>query len=77
MLLFPNEQFRKLLDYITRNHKLVLSSFIIDELTAVVARKFPKKRDAVDSFLSNLWTSLEHSSIYSKERYSLKIKMLL
>ena len=42
MLLFPNEQFRKLLDYITRNHKLVLSSFIIDELTAV------------DSFLSDL-----------------------
>ena len=39
MLLFPNEQFRKLLDYITRNHKRVLSSFIIDELTAVVARK--------------------------------------
>ena len=54
MLLFPNEQFRKLLDYITRNHKLVLSSFIIDELTAVVDRKFPKKRYAVDSFLSDL-----------------------
>ena len=54
MLLFPNEQFRKLLDYITRNHKLVLSSFIIDELTAVVARKFPKKRYVVDSFLSDL-----------------------
>ncbi len=29
MLLFPNEQFKKILDYITRNHKLVLSSFII------------------------------------------------
>lgn len=54
MLLFPNEQFNKILDYITRNHKLVLSSFIIDELIAVVARKFPKKRYAVDSFLSDL-----------------------
>lgn len=43
MLLFPNEQFKKILDYITRNHKLVLSSFIIDELFAVVIRKFPKK----------------------------------
>ena len=48
MLLFPNEQFIKILDYITRNHKLVLSFFIIDELTAVVDRKFPKKRYAVD-----------------------------
>ena len=54
MLLFPSVQFRKILDYITRNHKLVLSSFIIDELTAVVARKFPKKRYAIDSFLSDL-----------------------
>ncbi len=54
MLLFPNEQFKRILDYITRNHKPVLSSFIIDELTAVVARKFSKKKDAIDSFLSNL-----------------------
>lgn len=44
MLLFPNEQFRNLLDYITRNHKLVLSSFIIDELTAVVARDYDAGR---------------------------------
>lgn len=58
MLLFPNEQFRKILDYITRNHKLVLSSFIIDELIAVVARKFPKKRYAVDSFYRTCHTSL-------------------
>lgn len=31
-----------------------MSSFIIDELTAVVARIFPKKGYAVDSFLSDL-----------------------
>ena len=54
MLLFPNEHFKQILDYITRNHKLVLSSFIIDELSAVVVRKFPQKRYAIDSFLSDL-----------------------
>lgn len=43
MLFFPREQFRKTLDYITRNHKLVLSSFVIDELFAVIDRKFPLK----------------------------------
>lgn len=54
MLLFPNERFKKILDYITRNHKLVLSSFVIAELFAVVERKFPSKRQAVDSFLADL-----------------------
>lgn len=43
-----------MLDHITRNHKLVLSSFVIDELFAVTARKFPTKRYAVDNFLSDL-----------------------
>lgn len=54
MLFFPNKPFKKILDYITRNHKLVLSSFIIDELSAVAIRKFPAKRYTVDSFLSGL-----------------------
>jgi len=54
MLFFPSTQFKRTLDYITRNHKLVLSSFVIDELFAVAARKFPTKKYAIDSFLSNL-----------------------
>lgn len=54
MMLFPSEKFKQILDYITRNHKLVLSSFVIDELFAVVDRKFPSKKQAVDSFLSDL-----------------------
>lgn len=54
MLFFPNKQFKRILDYITRNHRLVLSSFVIDELFDVTVRKFPGKRLAVDSFLSDL-----------------------
>lgn len=54
MLFFPSEQFRRILDYITRNHRLVLSSFVIDELFAIADRKFPAKRHAVDTFLSDL-----------------------
>ncbi len=54
MLFFPSTQFKRTLDYITRNHKLVLSSFVIDELFAVTARKFPTKKETIDSFLSNL-----------------------
>lgn len=54
MLFFPSEQFRRILDYITRNHRLVLSSFVIDELFAIADRKFPAKKHAVDTFLSDL-----------------------
>ena len=61
MLFFPREQFRKTLDYITRNHKLVLSSFVIDELFAVTERKFPSKKYIVDSFLSNLTYELVYT----------------
>lgn len=61
MLFFPREQFRMTLDYITRNHKLVLSSFIIDELFAVTDRKFPSKKHVVDSFLSNLTYELVYT----------------
>lgn len=54
MLFFPSEQFRQILDYITRNHRLVLSSFVIDELFAIADRKFPTRKQAVDTFLSDL-----------------------
>lgn len=54
MILFPREQFSQMLDYITHNHTLVLSSFIIEEMEAVVERKFPSKKDCLMRFLSSL-----------------------
>ncbi len=54
MILFPGISFQKMLDFITRRHQLVLSSFVVDELFAVVERKFPGKKKAIDEFLSNL-----------------------
>jgi predicted nucleic acid-binding protein len=37
---------------IAEKHKLLLSSFVIEELLGVVQRKFTGKKEAVDSFLS-------------------------
>lgn len=54
MLFFPSAQFQQILDYISKNHRLVLSSFVIDELFSVTERKFPTKKQDVDSFLSSL-----------------------
>ncbi len=61
MLLFPSEKFKRLLDAITGRHKLVLSSFVVEEMFAVVERKFPGKKKAVDEFLSNLTYELVYT----------------
>ena len=46
---------------IIENHKLVISSFVIDELTEVVKRKFFNKLMALDTFL----TSLPYELVYT------------
>jgi putative toxin-antitoxin system toxin component, PIN family len=54
MILFPGKNFARMLENITKKHTLVLSSFVVDELVAVIQRKFPNRMDAIDSFLSSL-----------------------
>lgn len=48
-------------DAITDRHKLVLASFVVEEMLAVVERKFPGKKEAVDEFLSNLTYELVYT----------------
>ena len=54
MILFPSKRFQKMLEYITVQNELVLSSFVIDEVNAVAERKFPSKKADVDRYLSQL-----------------------
>lgn len=61
MVLFPGIRFTQMLEYITQNHTLVLSSFVVDELIAVTERKFPNKRDVIDRFLSELGYELVYT----------------
>lgn len=51
-LLFPGERMDKLMRCIFEEHRLVLSSFVVEELHSVVERKFPTKTQAVDTLLS-------------------------
>ncbi|HIV90884.1 MAG TPA: putative toxin-antitoxin system toxin component, PIN family [Candidatus Eisenbergiella stercoravium] len=53
-ILFPNQRFSQMLEYISQNHRLVLSSFVIEELFAVTKRKFPEKQKVIDRFLTDL-----------------------
>jgi len=52
VILFPNSPMNQLIKVIAEKHKLILSSFVIEELMGVVERKFIGKKEAVDRFLS-------------------------
>lgn len=63
-ILFPNKRFSQMLEYISQNHRLVLSSFVIEELSAVTKRKFPEKQKVIDRFL----TDLSYEYVYTPHR---------
>lgn len=54
VLLFPSERMNQMMDYIFKNHELVLSSYVVEELKDVVNRKFPKKTGVVDTLLAKM-----------------------
>lgn len=54
ILIFNSKELKRLLEEITNKHKLVLSSYVIDELKEVVKRKFNNKLYVLDVFLYNL-----------------------
>jgi len=53
-LLFPSERMNRLFETIVIEHTMVISSYVIDELHAVVERKFPQKVVAVERFLAGM-----------------------
>ncbi len=53
-LLFPGPQMNALMHRITAKHRLVLSSYIVEELLSVTRRKFVGKEKHVDLLLSQL-----------------------
>lgn len=53
-LLFPGERMNRMMRCIFEEHRLVLSSFVVEELGYVVRRKFPAKAAAVDQMLSTM-----------------------
>ena len=51
-ILFPSERMNRMMRCIFEDHRLVLSSFIVEELGYVIQRKFPTKAAAVDQMLA-------------------------
>lgn len=54
MIIFPSQMFLEMLATITKYHKLVLSSYVLNELSDVVMRKFPKRKEAFKKFLATI-----------------------
>ena len=54
MILFPTQNFTRVMEIILTRHSLVLSSFVINELLEVTERKFPSRKAAVERFLQKL-----------------------
>ena len=66
-LLFPGERMNRMMRCIFENHRLVLSSFVVEELGFVVKRKFPAKMDVVDRLLSSMSYELVYTPQILKE----------
>ena len=60
-LLFPGERMNGMMRFIFEEHRLVLSSFVVEELTYVVERKFPGKLKIVDALLSAMSFELAYT----------------
>lgn len=69
LLLFPNQRMNHMMEAIFSSHKLVLSSFVVEELKAVVRRKFPAKAAVVDDLLAKMSFDL----VYTPEQINEKL----
>ena len=59
-IVFDSDYLKELIEVICDKYKLVLSSFIIDELNAVVDKKFPIKKEYMNNFLYKIPYELEY-----------------
>lgn len=62
-IIFRSEVMNELLSAILKDHRLVLSSFVIDELKDVVQRKFEGRSADLDHFICSGSASLNWKTI--------------
>ena len=61
VFVFRSSHINAVISKIVDNYRLVLSSFVIEELTQVVKRKFPDEINALDIFLTALSYELSYT----------------
>lgn len=63
MLLFPSNRLNQMVAFIWEEHQMVLCSFVVDELKAVITRKFPQKIKVIDRLL----VQMSYDFVYTPE----------
>jgi len=59
--LFPGAKMTVFLEHIIKNNRIILCSYILDELYDVVHRKFPDKKRQIEIFLQKLPFTFVHT----------------
>lgn len=71
---FRSKLMNTLIERITEEHTLVISSFVLDELNEVIKRKFPNQVGVLDKFLTILSYELVYSPKYYKGQKLFEIR---
>jgi putative PIN family toxin of toxin-antitoxin system len=74
IVVFGSKSLGKMLSDICENHTLVLSSYVIDELSRVIKTKFPGKLAAMDNILFNMSYESEYTPHKLPEHRLFKIR---
>ncbi len=61
VIFFPSDSTRRFITDICYNHEIVLCDYVLEELRLVVERKFPSKKEALESFFNELPFELVHT----------------
>jgi len=67
--LFPVSSVGKVLTHISKNHKLVLCQYTLDELSHVFERKFPERKEYLNEFIRKLKFELVDVKIIDYKKY--------
>ncbi len=63
LLVFSSKKMNQMMECIFREHQLVLSSYIVEELKDVVRRKFPGKTRVIDTLL----VKMDYEYVYTPD----------
>ena len=74
IVIFNSQKLKTMLINICEKHKLILNSYIIQELQEVIERKFPKRKKDMEEFLFKIPYELEYvpNTIFEKDLFNLR-----
>ena len=74
IVIFNSQKLKTMLINICEKHKLILNSYIIQELQEVIERKFPNRKKDMEEFLFKIPYELEYvpNTIFEKDLFNLR-----